>query len=313
VKPDISLFPDVADKYGISSPSIVEKDYYAVQLLKTLQSLSFETYELVFAGGTSLAKAYKNTFRMSEDIDIKLVAVAETTKEMSRSSLRKERGCVIDAIKHAITGAEGFEIIDCLKRNECRFFQALIAYPRKHEDVAALRPHLQLDVTDSLLWTPPEMKAIGSLLTEAQELQPEIESFPCVSIASTASEKLVSLLRRTAFASRDAFRKDDNALIRHAYDLHIIQLSDVDHNEIRDLVARVVETDAAQFGSQHPEFRSNPFAELRYGLECLHTNPVHRSRYDQFIGPLVYHENPATWDEALATVSELAQQWLPKI
>lgn len=70
---DPSLFTDVADVLGIKNPAIVEKDYYAVQLLSTLRSLTFENYVLVFAGGTCLAKAYQNTYRMSEDIDIKLV------------------------------------------------------------------------------------------------------------------------------------------------------------------------------------------------------------------------------------------------
>lgn len=53
---DPSLFADVADALGIKSPVIVEKDYYAVQLIKTLSSISFEDYSLVFSGGTCLAK-----------------------------------------------------------------------------------------------------------------------------------------------------------------------------------------------------------------------------------------------------------------
>lgn len=67
------MFADVADALGIKNPVIVEKDYYAVQLIKELSSLSFEDYHLVFSGGTCLAKAHQNTYRMSEDIDFKLV------------------------------------------------------------------------------------------------------------------------------------------------------------------------------------------------------------------------------------------------
>ena len=37
--PDTSLFSDVADALGIAHPAIVEKDYYAVQLLKLLSTL----------------------------------------------------------------------------------------------------------------------------------------------------------------------------------------------------------------------------------------------------------------------------------
>lgn len=37
---DPSLFADVADALGIKNPVIVEKDYYAVQLIKVLSALS---------------------------------------------------------------------------------------------------------------------------------------------------------------------------------------------------------------------------------------------------------------------------------
>ena len=55
---------------------------------------------------------------------------------------------------------------------------------------------------------------------------------------------------------------------------------------------------------------TSPADELLYGLGCLQTNPIHQDRYERFIGPLVYHDEPASWDEALQTVNELAQRLL---
>jgi len=78
---DFTLFADVADTLGIAYPAIVEKDYYAVQLLKLLAGLDTPGYILVFAGGTCLAKAHQNTYRMSEDIDIKFVPNDETCQK----------------------------------------------------------------------------------------------------------------------------------------------------------------------------------------------------------------------------------------
>lgn len=75
---DSSLFLDIADALGISSPAIVEKDYWATQLLKEISQLTPEGFQLVFSGGTCLAKAHQNTFRMSEDIDIKMIPNAAT-------------------------------------------------------------------------------------------------------------------------------------------------------------------------------------------------------------------------------------------
>ena len=67
------VFLAVADALNIDATSIVEKDYYVVELLRLLQPLKFETHDLVFAGGTALAKANIQLNRMSEDVDIKII------------------------------------------------------------------------------------------------------------------------------------------------------------------------------------------------------------------------------------------------
>jgi predicted nucleotidyltransferase component of viral defense system len=81
---DSSLFADVADALGIGSPSIAEKDYYAIQSLCLLSHLKSEYYDFVFSGGTCLTKTYKNTYRMSEDVDIKLIPKLHTL-QLTRS------------------------------------------------------------------------------------------------------------------------------------------------------------------------------------------------------------------------------------
>ena len=44
---DANRFWDVADSLGISSPSIVEKDYWAIQLLDEVSKFSLNGYQLV--------------------------------------------------------------------------------------------------------------------------------------------------------------------------------------------------------------------------------------------------------------------------
>ncbi len=75
---DTSLFLDIADALGISSPAIVEKDYWATQFLREISRIEPAGYRLVFSGGTCLTKAHRNTYRMSEDIDIKMIPLDET-------------------------------------------------------------------------------------------------------------------------------------------------------------------------------------------------------------------------------------------
>jgi hypothetical protein len=118
---------------------------------------------------------------------------------------------------------------------------------------------------------------------------------------------LVSLLRRTAVATRYTERKHDDQLIRHAYDLYQIQTGLVDKTEFKQLIHTVIATDVTQFGEQHPEFKANPCKELLFGLAQLEESN-YAERYNRFIGPLVYHPQPVTWSDALKTVQLLTKQ-----
>ncbi|AZM96559.1 nucleotidyl transferase AbiEii/AbiGii toxin family protein [Vreelandella venusta] len=312
---DPGMFPDVADALGIDSPAIVEKDVYAVQLLSLLTTLRSEAFELVFAGGTSLAKAHQKLFRMSEDIDIKLVARDGVATGMSKTALKAERKAMLAEIETVISRSPILELdpdAGVVKRNEYRYAEFTVRYPRTQGSISALRPDLKLDVTVSELYEPSVACSVSSLYADVLMLPPEVASFPVVSLSATISEKLVALLRRTAHVNRDPSRKDDETLVRHVYDLHMATSGEHDMVALRTLVQAVIQTDVAQFGNQHAQFVTNPASELLYGLWCLQTHPIHQDRYKRFIGPLVYHDEPASWNEALQTLNELAQQLLPE-
>ena len=305
---DPLLFTDVADALGIGNPVIVEKDFYAVLLLEALSLLHFNDYQLVFAGVTCLTKIHQNTYRMSEDIDIKLVPSKESLGQ-SHSMQRRCRKLIHQAIISMLESSPVFQLMETKKRNEGKFQQFLIQYSRHHELVDSLRPHLQLEVTESVLLEPAILRPISSLYTEVIKGNPEIPLFSCVTMETTASEKFVSLLRRTAAFNRDNTQADDETLIRHVYDLHLIGES-LNLDLIKPLVEQVIQTDVKQFGSQHEAFQKNPHQELQYGLRLLMENPIYSERYKKFIGPLVYHQTPATWDQAIKTILSMAAVWL---
>jgi hypothetical protein len=307
---DYSLFPDVADALGISSPAIVEKDYWATQLLKELSILTPAGFKLVFSGGTCLAKAHQNTFRMSEDIDLKMVPDVDTIA-FSNNQRRKLRGDIHTLILEVITRSEIFALAGQAKKlSEGKYQQFLIEYPREHKTPDALRPHLQLDITESALLEPSVECSLGSLYSQLLKSEPEVQSMACVTVNSTACEKFVSLLRRTASHARDSSREDDKTLIRHVYDLHLIQQGMMDPAAIKGMVQQVIAVDKNQFINQHPELAEDSIAELRFGLELLAEQKIHKERYNRFIGPLVYHPSPACWEDALASVQSLAACWL---
>jgi predicted nucleotidyltransferase component of viral defense system len=271
VKIDPGLFPDVADALGIDSPAIVEKDAYAVQLLSLLSGLHSARFTLVFAGGTSLAKAHRNLFRMSEDIDIKLVAREGVAEKMSRTALKSARKAVLTEITQLIHESAVFELDPehgIAKRNEYRYAEFTVRYPRTQAGISALRPDLKLDITASELFEPVVTCSVSSLYADALQQSPEMASFPVVSIQATISEKLVALLRRTAHVGRDPARYDDETLIRHVYDLHIIAASGYDATTLRSLIHNVVQTDAEQFGRQHPQFLAAPIPQHPGILPC---------------------------------------------
>ncbi len=68
--------------------------------LQLLKPLVFDTHQLVFAGGTALAKSGVALNRMSEDVDIKLVPKdAFGTFRTQRKNTRKE---IVQAVSSAI-------------------------------------------------------------------------------------------------------------------------------------------------------------------------------------------------------------------
>ena len=307
---DISHFQDVADSLGISSPSIVEKDYWATQLIGEISRLKPEGYQLIFSGGTCLAKAHQDTYRMSEDIDIKMVPDKNTCNS-SKSQKKQKRQEIRELIGNAIESSKQFS---CAKKseikNEGKYQNFQIKHPKTYRSTEALRPNLQLELTEKDLLAPPVQRPLSSLYANKMNKDPEVKSIYCDSIKSITSEKFVSLLRRTALHGRDSSRADDKTLIRHVYDLHLIRGSMEEPESLKAIVQKVIDVDQKQFGNQHQEFVNDAVKELHYGLSILLEQPHHRKRYDEFTKALVYHSDPAKWDQAIVSIQDFAKCWL---
>jgi len=298
---------EVADTFGISHPAIVEKDYYVVQLLKILEAVKTPGYQLVFAGGTCLEKVHQIIFRMSEDIDIKLIELAEIT----RLSRTKKKNLLKEAHINVLSSIEESEIFkkssEPLIRNEYHFQHFSLKYPNSYNDFEALRPEIKLELVASTLFQPPILTEIKSFYTNAKRMNGEVSKLLCVDLESIISEKIISILRRTAAFNRDNSREDDPTLVRHVYDIHLAMNNNCNTNLIYELVEKVIEIDRQQFGRQHPQFLNMPKHELNYGLSLLRENPLHKKRYEEFIGPLVYHLSPPNWETAFYSLEKLVK------
>lgn len=118
-------------------------------------------------------------------------------------------------------------------------------------------------------------------------------------------------MRRTATVARNCARDDDETLIRHIYDTYYIQHARPSNVELLGkLVAKTIDLDIERFGNQHPQMVENPIDELRYGLQLLSDEPKFCERYNRYVRPMVYANNPVTWDDALAVFMKLANEVL---
>lgn len=302
-----TLFSEVADALGIESVAIVEKDHYIVELLALLKPLSFDSHQLVFAGGTALAKSGVALNRMSEDVDIKLVPTI-AFMALSRNQRRGTRKAVIQTIIDAITATGMFSVDDGqqVTRDEYRYNDIPVRYPQRLAQEPCLRPFIKLELMETDLLESAEARDIHSLATGLLKKPPVVPAFPSVTITSTQAEKLVAMLRRTAAVIRNIERFDDTTLVRHIYDTScIINAGHVDMALLPVFVERTINQDIQRYGNQYPQFCDSPVTELKLGLEELTNNPVHQERYQQFVAPMVFGKQ-VTWAEAYGNFRQIA-------
>ena len=309
---DSSLFVDVADAIGLGNPAIVEKDYYVVQLLKLISEIELEYHQLVFTGGTALAKSAIKTYRMSEDIDIKLVPNRVFEDLTSRNAKRKARKAVKQHIESLVVENDTFSIEEqATVKDEYRYFSFDIRYPQAHQQAPCLRPYIKFEFIESDLLDEAESKSIQSIYAEVLKTDTEVDNMMCAAILETQAEKLLSMMRRTASVARNHERDDDETLIRHIYDTYHIQQAKLANIEsLSKLVATAIALDIERFGNQHPKMVESPIDELRFGLQLLTDDSKFEERYNSYVSPMVYAENPVNWDDALAVFTKLANEVL---
>ncbi len=311
---DSSLFLDISDTLGMGNPAIVEKDYYVVALLKVLSELQSNTHSLVFSGGTAIAKSGIKTFRMSEDVDIKIIP-KELLVNSSRTQKIKARRELHHLVVEIISSSDLFLVDNQpVILDEYRYQQINIRYPQTHSKAPCLRPFIKLELIETLLYDNAIQCEISSLTNEVMQQKAEIETMDFTSVASTQAEKLISMLRRTASFARDNQRDDDPALIRHIYDTYYIQQANqADVGQVIPLAAKVITEDIARYGNQHPEYYQNPIDELMYGLSILEENKLYEARFKQYVAPMVYSTKLIIWQDAFKVFKSFAEKVLTEV
>ncbi|HMG14036.1 MAG TPA: nucleotidyl transferase AbiEii/AbiGii toxin family protein [Saprospiraceae bacterium] len=209
MSPDPKIIKDVAFELGVS-PSLIEKDWYATQVLKAISEFNYPQMEAIFAGGTSLSKSYDLIKRFSEDLDFK---VQLKNPILTRSDFKKYR----EELLKAVVAVEDIRIKpnSLESRNGSRFFSVLLNYPQKFEASSSLRPEIKLEFSFINPHLPVEVKSIASFISSFTRATPEAE-LQSISPIETAADKFCALTWRVLNQNR---KNEDPTFIRHLHDL----------------------------------------------------------------------------------------------
>jgi hypothetical protein len=303
-------FRQVQEHFRLPSVGLVEKDLYVVKAIAALAAIDAAPFTLVFGGGTALARAHKIIRRMSEDVDFKIVPLPAAP--VSRSGIRRALGMLGDQVTAALQAA-GFAFdphdpANTRSRNENRYTIWQLPYAGDTGAGEGLRPTIQIETTYAPLRQVPVMLPVSSFVAEAHGRPPEVAAIPCVSVTETAAEKLVALTRRIAMELAGLSRDPDPTLVRHIYDLHLMQ-GHIDNSQVVTLARDIAAADGKEFRNQYPAYAADIAGETRKAIDALHTDPAYRSRYGDFVIAMAYGERPE-FDAALASVVALTEQMI---
>jgi hypothetical protein len=187
------------------NPRLVEKDYFCSVVLEHLVG---SAAELIFKGGTCLAKIHGSFYRLSEDLDFSISAPAGT----SRAERSRRAGALKAAVGNVPKRVPGLELVDPLRgANQSTQYAAVVAY-RSHLDSRVEPIGLEVGLREPIL-TAPHRGLSNTMLVNPLSGKPLVVPFPvaCLSYREAMAEKLRAALTRREVAIRDYFDVDHAA------------------------------------------------------------------------------------------------------
>src|SRR5882672_1500757 len=139
--PTLQELLEVQQQFGLPSPALVEKDWHVVRALTAIAAADTEPFRLVFGGGTALSRAHGLIRRMSEDVDLRIIAADTPT----RGTLRSLRETITEALLEA-----GFNFDPADNAHRETMYQGhytiyRLPYAPVAEGKGALRPEIQIE------------------------------------------------------------------------------------------------------------------------------------------------------------------------
>jgi predicted nucleotidyltransferase component of viral defense system len=302
--PDKTLIVEVALELGID-PAFVEKDWYVVQMIREIIGTDLFGAQLIFTGGTALSKAHRLIQRFSEDIDFRLILPQQPP--LSRSGRRKLLSAIRDRLRETIIMLFPLDAVKWKSRDENHFFSFDIDYPSVVDSSATLRPHLQIEFTESTFSLLPLHRSVSSLIAELTKVNPEIPVVACIDPVENAVDKISALLWRVPDRVRQP-KDDDPDLARHIHDLAALQPYAIAHADFKHLAVEMIGQD---------DHRCDKIAGLpirqkfQVLMNILTTDKEYATEYTRFVQGMSYAVGGVpTYSEAMAKVKTLVDHIL---
>ena len=105
-------------------------------------------------------------------------------------------------------------------------------------------------------------------MSEAFKRPPEIPAIATSDLAENAAEKFVALTRRAGAQLAGLREKRDPTLVRHIYDLHLLERH-LDAADVASLVTVIMQEDAETRGNLFPAYRHDPMRETLHAVEGI--------------------------------------------
>jgi len=203
---DLAMFREAvnftASRTGFN-PRLIEKDYFCTVLLAYLSDHG--DGQLVFKGGTCLAKVYAGFYRLSEDLDFTIPLAVD----VSRTQRRRAVAATKDAVNQLAEHLQGFTVAQPLTgANNSTQYNGTVGYesPTTGQPESIL---IEVSIREPLLMGATSAQTKTLLLNPigGEAMAPDIV-INCIAMEEAMAEKCRAALSRRDVAIRDFYDLD---------------------------------------------------------------------------------------------------------
>ena len=227
------LFSLTAERMGLGSVAVVEKDFWVCWTLKRLFEHSDLSKLLIFKGGTSLSKVFGLIDRFSEDIDLILdwrtVTKEDPLADRSNTKQGKLNELMNESAREYIAG-DLFAMLNEALGDHCEIevnagekdlgHIVRVKYPET-SDAGKLLPYIQLEIGPLASWLPHADHTVRPYV--AEEFPGQFDD-PVCPVRAIDAER--TFWEKATILHHEANRPDESSVperySRHYYDLFLM-------------------------------------------------------------------------------------------